>query len=109
VGLDGSVSYDTSLAGILSGQTITTLVVVGETVRIDATAISSSVSSFSVSEFTGLSTAQVQTLQVLPGTFNFSDSTRQFQFMLSVQDGLSYDSSLTGLSGSGTNTLGILS
>ena len=58
---------------------------------------------------TGLSTAQVHTLQVLPGTFSFSDSTRQFLFMLSVQDGLSYSSSLNGLSGSGTNTLVILS
>ncbi len=78
--------------------------------HIDATAIIGTISSFSVEEFAGLSTAQVQSLQILPGTFDFSDSTLQFSFMISPADGVSYPSTVgSRVSGSGTNTLLILS
>jgi hypothetical protein len=105
---NGDVSFLSSLDGILSAQG-STLVVNGETLIINATAISSTVSSFSIGAFANLSTAQVQTLQVLPGTVLFSDSTLQFNVTLATTDQLSYPADVdTEVSGSGTNTLVIL-
>jgi hypothetical protein len=109
VDASGNVSYDSSLDSILGLQGPSTLLVFGETLQIDATAISSTVSAFSVNEFSGLSTSQVQTLQVLPGTYNFSDSTLQFSFTLTTTDGLTYPSSLAGQVSANGNTLVILS
>jgi hypothetical protein len=106
---DGTVTYLPSLNGILSGQGTSTLVVSGETLIINATAISSTVSSFSIGAYANLSTAQVQTLQVLPGTVAFSDSTLQFILTLSTTDQLSYPADVdTQVSGSGSNTLVVL-
>ena len=41
--------------------------------------------------FSFTNTAQAQTLHLLPGTFQFSDATRQFSFTLTGQDVISYD------------------
>jgi hypothetical protein len=106
---DGTISFASTYNGILSSQG-NNLVVYGEQLVVNATAISSMVSTFSVGPFTNLSTAQVQTLVVLPGTYGFSAGQLAFSFMLSTTDQLSYDPSLNGqVGGSGTNTLVILS
>jgi hypothetical protein len=106
---DGTISFASTYNGILSSQG-NNLVVYGEQLVINATAISSMVSTFSVGPFTNLSTSQVQTLAVLPGTYSFSAGQLAFGFTISTTDQLSYDPSLNGqISGSGTNTLVILS
>jgi hypothetical protein len=112
---DGTVSYASSLDGVFTGNgtAASPLLLEGVTLQIDATAISSQVAYYAVATAGGLSTAQVQTLHVLPGTFQLTAGSEQLVFSLTAQPdgsyGLSYDSSLDGmLTGRGTRRLTLL-
>ena len=109
VAADGTITGLPYSSSIVTAQG-STLVITGEPLVINATAISGSVSTFVVWPYTDLSTAQVQTLQVLPGSYSFSDPALQFTFTLSTTDQISYPTSVDNeVSGSGTYTLVILS
>jgi hypothetical protein len=106
VGYDDTVSYEMPLEGILTGATTSTLTLNGETLQIDATALIGVAPSFTVATRGGLATDEVQTLIVLPGTFQFTAGSEQFSFTLSAQDKLVYDESLDGkVSGRDSNLL----
>jgi hypothetical protein len=107
---NGSVSYDPSLEGILSGSGTNSLVVNGVTLNIDATALSPQVSTITLYGVGSLSTAQPQTVVVLPGEGVINNGTMDISYAISAQDSLDYDASLDDVvSGSGSNTLKLLS
>jgi hypothetical protein len=106
VNADGTVDYDRALDGVLSGRGTSTLIVGGVTLTIDATALSPLTATFTVVGLSTMTTAQAQTVTVLPGDLGFEAGTLAFDFTISAQDVLDYDPSLNGrLSGRGTNTL----
>jgi hypothetical protein len=106
VAADGTVGYDPSLQGPLTGNGTSTLVVAGATFTIDATALSPQLATFNIAGVGNLATDTVQTITVLPGTVSFQAGTLQFVFTISTQDALDYDPSLDNvLSGSGTSQL----
>jgi hypothetical protein len=107
---DGTISYDPSLQGILTTSGPNMLTIHGETLEVDATALSQQDSTFSLDGFGAFSTAQVQFFQVLPGgNYSFQAGTTSMQFSLDAMDQLSfatiYDAIATGR---GTNTLTLL-
>jgi len=106
---DGTVSYDPSFQGVLSGSGTNTLVVNGVAVNIDATALSQQTATFSILGAGNYATAQVQALTFLPGAVAFQGGTLQFGFTVSTLDQLDYDASLDSeISGRGSNTLVVL-
>src|SRR5262249_1721031 len=106
----GNITYDTSNFGsVLGGNGTSTLKLIGETFRIDATTLSGSTGGFSVTGIGGFSTAQGQTLQLMPGQLQLAVGQNQYLFTLTTQ-GITFDPSLDNvLSGNGTNTLTVLS
>jgi hypothetical protein len=107
VAADGTVDYDPSLNGLLSGRGTTTLVVHGVTVTIDARALS--YHSLVVDNTIVSPTAQAFTFTGLPGRAILSDpsgSTQSVPFTLGADGTVSYDPSLEGLlTGKGTKAL----
>jgi predicted outer membrane repeat protein len=105
VGADGTVSYDPALAGVLSGQGTSTLVVRGATVTIDATALAMlSLLVDGVAE----QTAAPFTFTCLPGTLTLVDpqSGALIRITINLDGTIDYDHSLDNLlSGRGTSTL----
>jgi hypothetical protein len=109
VGDSGGITYADSLAGVFTGAgtALDPLTLNGITLQIDATAISGNATYFSLDYFQR-PTAQVETLTVLPATFQFNAGSEQFTFTLSAQYGLDYDMSLDSiLSGRSTDRLTI--
>jgi hypothetical protein len=105
VSSNGTISYASSLSSFFSVQG-STLKVTGETLQIDATALSQQAAMFSVNSMGGLVTAKVQSLHVLPGTFQATIGTEQLVFTLSAPDSLDYATNLDAkLSGRSTNRL----
>jgi hypothetical protein len=102
----GTVTHDASQEGIVTGNGTNALTVVGVALNIDATAVSSQSSSFTVENAITLSTAQAQTLVVLPGTFLVQVASFSFKITVAADDTIDYDASLDNqLSGRGTDTL----
>ena len=109
INADGTVSYDPALEGILSGTGTNTLVVNGVILNIDATALSPQISTVTLYGVGSLSTAQPQTVAVLPGEGAINNGTMDILFAISTQGRLDYDASLNSVvSGRGTNTLILL-
>jgi sugar lactone lactonase YvrE len=104
---DGTVGYDQSLEGILTGAGTSTLVVHGRTVTIDARA--SGVSTLNVDNALTASTSTPITFTGLPGPVSLIDSQgsgAKVTFTLNPDGTLDYDHSLDiVLSGRGTTTL----
>jgi hypothetical protein len=107
---DGTVSYDASLEGALTGAGTSTLTVHGETIQIDATALSRrNIASFQIVGAGSFSTAQVQTVTLLPGPAIFQDDTLQFVFTITLTDTVDFDHALDGqVGGRGTRRLVLL-
>jgi cytoskeletal protein CcmA (bactofilin family) len=107
VNSDGTVSYDPSLAGIVSGQGTSTLTVIGRAVTINATALSTPL----LTVDTGLArqTTSAFTLHLLPGAqwlWDYYGSGTTLKFAVNSDGTVSYDPSLAGIvSGQGTSTL----
>jgi hypothetical protein len=106
---DGTVSYDPSLNGILSGLDTTTLVVNGRTVTINATALS--LPQLDLDLQIEFASATPLTATVLPGDqYLYAQNGYGGSALFTVNnDGtVSYDASLQGvLTGSGTSNLGV--
>jgi hypothetical protein len=110
VAVDGTISYDASLQGVLTGNGTNTLTIIGVTLNVDATALSQHDSTFTLDGVGSFSTAQVQSLQVLPGgNHTFQAGTTAMQLSIDVMDQLSFASIYdTIATGTGTNTLTLL-
>src|SRR5262245_9363485 len=88
------------------GAGTSTLTVAGEALQIDARLLTDHAPTFTVPGQGTFSTAQVQTLRVLPGTFAFRGGPVHVVFSLSTLDQLDYDPHLDNqLSGRGSNLL----
>src|SRR5206468_2809597 len=107
---DGTVSYDASLEGALTGTGTRALTVHGETIQIDATALGRrNIASFQIAGVGSFSTSQVQTVTLLPGRAIYQDPTLQFAFTVSLADTVDFDQGLDGqVGGRGTRTLVLL-
>jgi hypothetical protein len=82
VGNNGTVDYDRilDLSGTLSGRGTTTLVVVGDTVQIDARALVPTTPSFTLAGIGTYPTATVLRLTLLPGWERLSTPNETFDF-----------------------------
>jgi hypothetical protein len=109
VGNDGTVSYDASLQGVLTGSGTSSLGVNGRTITIDAHALS--LPQLDLDYQLNFASAAPLSATVLPGgQFLFSQTIYGGQVFFSVGDDgtVSYDASLQGvLTGSGTSSLGV--
>jgi hypothetical protein len=114
---NGTFTYNSVLgeAGVLGGKGTKTLVISGEKIQVDATALAQQgTTSFTIAGVGTFSTATVQTIVLLPGWQSVSTSGGlQFNFLAEVADPLTgqfdvvnYDPSLDNiLGGHDTNTL----
>jgi hypothetical protein len=111
VAADGTVNYDPSLNGVLSGRGTTTLVVNGVTVAVDATALQASVPSLTLDPASAIEPTNAPfTITVLPGPHAFAQpfTNDVVQFTVAADGTISYDASLQGvLTTSGPNMLTI--
>jgi hypothetical protein len=105
---DGTVDYDPSLEGSLTGRGTHTLAVNGRAVQIDARALG--VSGL-VLDWVPRDTAAPFSVRLLPGMHHFRTSGGEFHWFSVADDGtIDYDHALDGiLSGRGTHMLVILS
>jgi hypothetical protein len=111
VGNDGTVGYDRilDLSGTLSGRGTTTLVVVGDTVQIDARALSPSTPSFTLAGIGTSPTATVLGLTLLPGWERLSTPNETFDFHVDEFSRIDFDPiNDTLASGRDTSTLVLL-
>jgi len=109
VNADGTIDYDASLNNVLSVSSDGTLIVHGETLKVDATALSPQTPTFTLQGWGNFSTAQVQTFTIFPGNFQVDVGALVVNATLSVQDLLAFDTSLDNrVQGRGTNTLVLL-
>jgi hypothetical protein len=111
VGNDGTVNYDRilDLSGTLLGRGSTTLVVVGDTVQIDARALVPTTPSFTLTGIGTYPTGTVLGLTLLPGWERVSTPTETFDFYIDEFSRIDIDPINAGLaSGQGTSTLVLL-
>ncbi len=104
---DGSVSGISEPAAATFNSGTDTLTVTGVTLNIDATQVSGQVSEYAVIGVGDFSTAQVQSMMVLPGTVNIDIGPDQFSFTISTADQIELQSPDSRLSVSNENTLTI--
>jgi hypothetical protein len=106
----GSVNYDPTLEGTLTGAGSSALGVNGRTVTIDATALNAAPNLF-LDESTFVPTASVFTAQLLPGAQSLLDPQGTgggVTFSVDNAGNLSYDPTLEGaLTGAGSSALGV--
>jgi hypothetical protein len=111
VGNDGTVDYGRllDLSGTLSGRGTSVLVVHGDTVQIDARALSPSTPSFTLAGIGTYPTATVLGLTLLPGWERFSTPNETFDFHVDEFSRIDYDPINDGLAGGrDTSTLVLL-
>jgi hypothetical protein len=109
VAADGTVNFDPSLSGVLSGRGTTTLVVNGVTVTVDATRLSVPLLLLNTNQVNEKTSAPF-TITALPGLATLSEyyTGAVVQFTITANGTVSYDPSLEGvLTGAGTSTLTI--
>ncbi len=110
--VDGTVSYDAALEGVLSGAGTNTLVVHGTRITIDATALAGSVAQVAANNDAYGPTAAPFSVVMLPGmnyVVPINDTRPLLWFTVAADGTIDYDPSLDGvLSGRGTRTLVIL-
>ncbi len=102
-----TVSYDSSYLGVLTGANTNKLVVVGDVIAFDATALAASVPKVQV-DGNIESTAAAFTLRLLPGPHELeaTSNTGYVTFTVNPNDTVSYDPSYQGvLTGANTNKL----
>jgi hypothetical protein len=113
---NGTFTFNTlyQQAHVLGGRATKTLILLGEPIRIDATALAAQgIATFTVAGAGTYSTAAVQTLTLLPGWQIFSAGSVHFNFLVQLVDPLTgaydtvnYDPALSNiLSGLDTSTL----
>src|SRR5262249_48032423 len=104
---NGTVGYDPTLEGVLTGAGTSTLKIRGATVTIDATALS--LSRVALDNTFALTNAAAFTFTGLPGKYQRADGSgapAAVSFTLNASGTVSYDPALEGaLTGSGTSTL----
>jgi hypothetical protein len=103
---DGTVSYDPTLEGILTGEGTSTLTVRGATVTIDATALSQP--ELVLDNSVVVTNTAPFVFTALPGTYTLVDpqTGKTIQFTINVDGTIDYDPSLDNLlSGRGSNRL----
>jgi hypothetical protein len=115
VGNDGTISIDNPLAlsdtlEVQNGAVVPTLVVKGETIHIDARALSGVSSTFTIAGVGTFDTSTVQTLTLLPGWERFQAGAVTLDFQAELFDTVDYDPFLDAMvaSGLGTDTLVLL-
>jgi hypothetical protein len=109
VGNNGAVSYDRVLVETLSGQGTPNLVVNGDTVQVNAAALSSVESSFTLAGIGSYPIATVPQLTLMPGWENFYTPTVTFNFHVDEFSRIDYDPVNDGVvSGRNTSTLMLL-
>jgi hypothetical protein len=105
VNADGTISYDPSLQGALTGSGTTSLAVIGRAVTMDATALG--VPSVSVDGVAYAATAPFS-VNLLPGQHSLNDGTNVISFIVNPDGTVTYDPTLEGtLTGSGTTALAL--
>jgi hypothetical protein len=106
---NGTVGYDPTLQGMLTGTGTTTLTVKGRTVTIDARALS--IPNLILDNQVLVHTTALFSYTSLPGTYTLTDaanSTASVQFTLNPNGTVGYDATLQGiLAGTGTTTLAV--
>jgi hypothetical protein len=103
---DGTVSYDASLEGPLSGQGTIALAVNGWSIAIDATALGNS---YSALDDQSCDSSQTLPVRLLAGTHSFYKEGTTYYFTVAADGTVDYDQAMDGiLEGRGTRKLTLL-